>query len=377
MCSKVRTATPALWRALPALAGLIWFHAAAVEHRGAQFIGLTRFGNFEKTRGTNATEMVLTSPVIAPEIQWDELVVSWNAEAAPETYLRVEARGIRFGRPTPWYWMGWWSPDRRRFPRESVLGQEDDHAEVKTDTLVMRELCDRVQVRFTLGGEHALRPRLTLVGLALVNSRSPVQALPPDRRAWGRVLPVPERSQMRYPNGNVICSPTTLSMMMGYWAAKLRRPELDEGVPAVADAVYDTNWRGTGNWVFNTAYAGSFRGIRSYVTRMTDLSELENWVAAGIPVGLSICYDRLRGRPSQPSGHLVVCVGFTSAGEVVINDPGTRENVRKVFSRERVADAWAYSRNAAYLVYPEKASVPADRFGHWLSWSSRQRFKFD
>jgi hypothetical protein len=194
--------------------------------------------------------------------------------------------------------------------------------------------------------------------------------------AWGQTLSVPERSQMAYPNGNVLCSPTTVSMIMTYWSQKLRRPEMDLDVPEVVKGVYDMKWDGAGNWPFNTAYAGSYRGMRAYVTRMSDVSELEDWIANGIPVGLSLCYNKLRGRDGRPSGHLVVCVGFTDEGDVIINDPGTRLNVRKTFPRKNLIAAWAYSQNAAYMIYPEDSPIPTDRFGHWDSWSARQRIKF-
>jgi hypothetical protein len=39
--------------------------------------------------------------------------------------------------------------------------------------------------------------------------------------------------------------------------------------------------------------AGSYAGMRAYVTRLSDLSEVEDWIAAGLPVGLSLCRDRL------------------------------------------------------------------------------------
>jgi hypothetical protein len=81
----------------------------------------------------------------------------------------------------------------------------------------------------------------------------------------------------------------------------------------------------------------------------------------------------LRGRKSGPSGHLVTLVGFTEKGDPIINDPGTSENVQKVFSRRNLVNAWAYSRNAVYLVYPESTNVPKDRFAHWHSWTSRQQ----
>src|SRR5205085_7073433 len=167
--------------------------------------------------------------------------------------------------------------------------------------------------------------------LCLTDSKAPPRPLPPNRWAWGRLIDVPERSQMAYPNGNELCSPTTVSMLMTYWSRICKRPELDHDVPDIVKAVYDPNWRGTGNWPFNMAYAGSYRGMRAYVTRMSDVSELEDWIANGIPIGLSLCYNKLRGRDARPSGHLVVCVGFTDEGDVIINDPGTTLNVRKRF----------------------------------------------
>ena len=45
----------------------------------------------------------------------------------------------------------------------------------------------------------------------------------------------------------------------------------------------------------------------------------------------------------------------------------------RVYPRKDIIFAWAYSHNAVYLIYPENAEVPKDRFGHWASWTSRQR----
>jgi len=105
--------------------------------------------------------------------------------------------------------------------------------------------------------------------------------------------------------------------------------------------------------------------MQAFVTRLSDIAELEDWIAQGLPVGISVCYDRLRGKGPGPNGHLVVCVGFTKEGDVVINDPGTSKNVRKVFPRKSLQYAWAYSHNTAYVVYPKGTALPKDRFGHW------------
>jgi hypothetical protein len=107
------------------------------------------------------------------------------------------------------------------------------------------------------------------------------------------------------------------------------------------------------------------------------VSELEALIAKGIPVGLSVCYNRLRGKSQEASGHLVVCVGFTRTGDVVVNDPGTSRNVQKVFTRQNLVSAWAYSHNTVYLIYPEHSSLPKDAFGHWDSPVSHRNVRIE
>ena len=356
------------------LAGLMLsLSATAIEHRGAQFIALDDFSSFYRSTTNGVTTLI--SPEIRSAIAWKELVLSWNADAPSNSWINFEVRGFYKPRVTRYFTMAKWSPTRERLPRTSIKDQRDEDGYVDTDTLIFRYPCDAFQLRITMGGDPGAKPRLNFLGISLKDPAFSSLPLKPNRLAWGKVLPVLERSQMGYENGGVICSPTTVSMMMDFWSHKLNRPELAKDVPEIVRAVYDTAWGGTGNWAFNMAWAGSHPGMRAYVTRMSDISELEDWIEGGMPVGLSVCYDLLRGRRSQASGHLVVCVGFTPEGDVIINDPGTSRNVRKVFKRKNVERAWAYSKNAAYVIHPEHAVVPRDRFGHWDSWSSHLEFE--
>ena len=338
----------------------------AVDFRGMQFLGFKDFSAFESSAGEQAGELTMTSPEIRSDISWDELVASWNVELPEGAYSKIEVRGIYPGGPTKYYVMGLWSGDPKRHPRESVPHQKDARGDVSTDTLVLKEACDRFQVRLTLGGDTQ-KPKMKFLGICLTHSKATPAALPPNKAAWGKTISVPERSQMAYPNGGVLCSPTTVSMMMTYWSQKLERPELDHDVPEIVKAIYDPKWKGTGNWPFNTAYAGSYPGMRAYVTRLTDLAEVEDWVAAGFPVGLSVCSDRLHRRGPGPNGHLIVCCGFTKDGDPVVNDPGSLKRVRRVYSRPDLIYAWAYSHNTAYIIYPEQAEIPPARLGHWDS----------
>jgi hypothetical protein len=185
----------------------------------------------------------------------------------------------------------------------------------------------------------------------------------PNRSVWGKTLDVPERSKFGYPGGKGWCSPTALSMILAYWSRELNRPELDVTVPDVARAIHDTAYRGTGNWAFNMAYAGSFDGMRGYVTRFDGLRQVEDCIAVGIPVALSVSFDLLNGKSEdQNNGHLIVVAGFTQKGDLMVNDPWSNpknENrVRKIFPRERVVAAWQRSRQTVYLAAPESVKVP-------------------
>jgi hypothetical protein len=347
----------------------------AFDARGGQFITFKSFSSFKKSNGEHPGEVVLTSREIRARIAWDELIASWNAEMPASASLKIEVRAIYSTHTTKWYVMGLWSGDPERHPRESVRRQRDEDGDVRTDTLILKQPADRVQVRLTLSGEGKEKPKLKFLSLSLLDSKATPPPLLPNRAAWGKTLDVPERSQMAYENGGVLCSPTTVSMLLAHWSRELNRPSLDHDVPEVVKGVYDPKWEGTGNWAFNTAFAGALPGMRAYTARLSDVAELEDWIARGLPVGLSLCYNRLRGKSRESSGHLVVCVGFTKNGDAVINDPGTRQNVRTVFPRANLIDAWAYSKNAAYFIYPVKTSVPRDRFGHWDSWTARTRIR--
>jgi len=333
----------------------------------AHFIGLDRFSDFEKAERPGV--VVMTSPWLRPPRPWNELVVSWNALCPAGGHLTIEARAGRGDTTTPFYNLGRWATNSDQPSRGSVRGQKDAMAAVKTDTLVCRDCMERVQIRLALEGDTEAG-RLKFLGLCTLDTTTAPAALAPNPAAWGKVIDVPRRSQLGHPGAAGWCSPTSLSMVLAYWAKAMGRTELDLPVPTVARNVFDPGWEGTGNWVFNTAFAGQFEGMRAYVARLDDLREIEDWVAAGIPVIASVSCDLLNGSPTdQGNGHLIVVVGFTKTGEVVVNDPwpnAKKENsIRKTFSRENFTRAWASSHRTVYLVHPLSVKPPANSFGHW------------
>jgi len=372
-----RTSASALPPLLLLLSALtLWGCASSRTHvsirpygQSSQFFGLTNFSQFARSRADHG-DTVLLSPEIRSRSAWTELIVSWNADAPPKTFLKLEAAASIAGRSTTFYNLGQWSPDDTLFPRTSVHGQDDTDGRVETDTLKLNLPADAVRLRITLGGTNGTLPAIKFLGVCCSAPRARAVTHPPNRAAWGKVLDIPERSQHGYPDARGWCSPASLAMVLAHWAEVLHQPVLSPSVPQVAAAVYDRDYASTGNWPFNTAFAGSFGGMRSYVTRFDDLSEVEAWIAAGIPVILSARWDLLEpGRPLDSDGHLLVCIGFTEQGDVVVNEPATHlvrgETVRRVYRRENVTRAWRKSHNTVYLVYPESAAIPRNQFGHW------------
>ena len=76
------------------------------------------------------------------------------------------------------------------------------------------------------------------------------------------------------------------------------------------------------------------------------MAELEQELIEGRPTIIS-------GKPHgvKGNGHLVVVVGFTASGDVVVNDPGRREGERTVIERERFYQSWLQDASGiAYVI---------------------------
>lgn len=303
-----------------------------------------------------------------------DLIPSWNAETPSGTWVEVRLRARVDGRWSGWYVLGLWSADGGSTPRWSVDGQDDADARVLTDTLALRSLAQAFQLSLTLvSTDSAATPRVSLAAvLASRRSDAPPSATS-EPRARGTVLRVPERSQMIYPGGGEVwCSPTSISMVLAYWAERLGEPVLDRSVPEVAAGTYDPTYDGHGNWPFNTAYAGR-ESLTAYVSRFSSLNQVERWIEVGAPVVASLAWGfGTLADASVPStdGHLLVIIGFSDRGDVVVNDPAgdprRGQAVRRVYRRDQFESLWLQSGGTVYLIHPNAQAPSADgAFGAW------------
>ena len=249
----------------------------------------------------------------------------------------------------------------------------DTFGRVATDTLILVRPATGIQARLTLGPKTTTNDLRQFAVSVVATAGATIETEPePFRSAWGRDLAVPVRSQADFPEGvQSWCSPTSVTMVLGWWANRWGIPSQPMPVPTVpeiARAVYDPGWPGTGNWAFNVAVLGQTPGLRSAVVRMAGLADLERWLASGRPVVTSVSYALLKGGPNPEAGdgHLVVVRGFTATGEVLVNDPGVRASrVQQTISRMAFRAAWAHSRNTAYVVWPIRAELPEGGEGRW------------
>ncbi len=349
--------------------------------------------------GARAVEAACwTSPEVATGFAATELIASWNATTPPGSWIEVEVSAtLAEGSRTGWFVLGRWAETDADIEPASVSGQDDGR--VLADFDVLRAHPGQALVGYRLRVRLLRRPGTpgpTVAHLGAMASAVPTRTepdagvpSPPDPAAasdgrpaaWGRVLDVPRLSQQvhrgEYPQwdsgGESWCSPTSTTMVLGHWD---RWPDpaeyswvdeslADRVVDHAARRTFDHNYRGAGNWSFNTAYAARY-GVRAYVTRLRGLHEAEAFVAAGVPLVASVSFTRaeLDGAGYETEGHLLTIVGFTEDGDVVSHDPASHgepsnDAVRAVYDRTQFERVWlGPSGGLVYVIHPLDVALP-------------------
>nr|WP_276568738.1 peptidase C39 family protein [Aeromicrobium phoceense] len=163
--------------------------------------------------------------------------------------------------------------------------------------------------------------------------------------------------------GEAWCSPTSTSMVLRYFGLGPKPADYawasgaDRWVDHAARYTYDSSYKGTGTWPFNTAYASMY-STDAVVHRLVNLREIEAYITKGVPVVASVAFGRgqLSGSPiSSTPGHLMVVRGFEKDGDVIVNDPAGRTNaqVRRVYDRAQFERAWLKgSGGVTYVIAP-------------------------
>jgi hypothetical protein len=339
----------------------------ATAQAGTDTPGAFHSRNFYNGAGYSVGEA--TGPLTPASFGFTRAVASWNARTPAGTWIEVDARLQVSGHFSRFYNLGVWAEDGSTIERHSVDDQRDDDAKVAVDTLILGDAAppaDGIQLRVRLFSARPAETSPTVTLAAVTTSTTPERPASPstgDPTRWGKVLEVPTCSQRAYPDGGEVwCSPTSTSMVVGYWA-KDGGP-CEARVRAAVAGVYDWVFDGHGNWPFNTAYAAAAAGLEGYVTRLASLAEAEAWIAAGVPVVMSYSWTegQLPNAPvSSSEGHLGVLVGFDASGNPVMNDPAgaTDGEVRRSYPRADFEALWLdHSGGTAYVIHPPGLATP-------------------
>lgn len=337
-----------------------------------------------------------TSPVHQLAFGATEMVASWDAVTPAGTWLKVELNAtMDDGARTGWLDMGHWAALDTDIARTSVSPSAAPYGQVDTDTFnaAAGHTVSGYQLRATLyrlPGQSA-SPRLWQLGAfaSLVPARTSVPPSTPGG-AEGVELAVPRYSQQIHAGqykaygggGDAWCSPTSNEMIDEFWGAHPTAADLSWVDPSYADPTvdyaaretYDYRYQGTGNWPFNTGYAAHY-GLDGEVVQLRNTGDLEQLVAAGIPVAISVAFDKgeLTGADYSTAGHLMVVVGFTASGDFIVNDPFSASDaaVRHIYPRAQLENIWLRtywtradgskgygSGGVAYVITPHDKALP-------------------
>lgn len=388
-----------------ALAAPLLFGAASASAATARHTATTRWVGTALAQGTRTTgpRFTETDPYGAKLTRtWDsdywtspwattgfaakQVITSWSVATPGATWAHIQVR-VRTagGYVSGWFSMGRWTGAGTGPTRRSTPGQSTSFGSVSVDTFTAAGTVTvaawQVRVQLCRPAGSTVRPTLSSVGAnaSTIDTAAVPTSTPGVGR--GRTIAVPTYSQMvhagHYPElnggGAAWCSATSMAMLVDYWrkgpsateTAWVRpTPHLNPQVDVAAKGIYDYAFGGTGNWSFSTAYAGG-RGLDAFVTRLRSLAEAERFIAAGIPLGVSTKFTstQLTGAGFSTAGHLMVIVGFTATGNVIVNDPASalkpsNGGVRKVYDRGQFENAVARQRGTTYVVRPLTTALP-------------------
>ncbi len=273
--------------------------------------------------------------VLPPE---QEAIVSWNAVAASGS-IDVQITTVD-GRLSAWLPYVSIGADRRR-----SLNGRDDVARIETDVVRASLPIHTLAVRSTMP--------LDAVAITTPPSIAALAIDPGADEDNGRImLDVPARTQYltSRPEMRGWCSPASLAMLLAYWGTK-------RDLESVTRGVHDDAYGGTGNWAFTVAYAAT-AGLRGVVVHLRSLEHARRFLAAEIPLALSIAWERgaLAGAPLEASaGHLLVLRGIDRT-HVIVNDPAHPQRTVR-YERTEFERCWLPHGGIAYAVAPRERST--------------------
>ena len=317
---------------------------------------------------------IYTSQVINLKT-FKRLLVSWNCETPKGTWIEVQARAfISYyddNKNSTYEWSDWLSFGKWGTHIKRSSKSPDSHlAKISTDEFIIKgnytDTASKIQIRALLHTENTnITPSIRQFVISYKDNTPRLKSIeiPSDK-----IIDVPSYSQyIRDKNiGSVICSPTSITMLLN------RRNE-NLIVEETAWSCFDYDYEAFGNWLFNVAFASSL-GYESFV-EYGNLKSLKREIYSGYPVAVSVKYTNdinnleypyIENAPITTAGHILVVRGFEKKDGidyVVVNDPAgkSNESVTRRYKLSEFENAWHRGSNIMYVIHDKKVEINNNR----------------
>lgn len=279
-----------------------------------------------------------------------QLIFSWNAyrPSNGQFHFYVRVRDAKTKSWDQWHKMVEWGSDKQKshFSR----GKHSVYTYARLEMHDGRK-GDAFQVKAECKGKVNLG---ALKGIVVAASDfTQFEPEPYKKRGKGLASYVIEsiypKSQMMidHPRANMLCSPTSLSMVVESLTGKSIEPL------CFAEKVYDEGLGVFGNWGFNMAHAFEHvdENVLFYTTRLSSFRDLYEILKQDMPVAVSVRGDIKGARKEYNNGHLLVVVGYDAKyGKVLCYDPAfdSHEEVPQAYNVHDFIVAWERSRRLTY-----------------------------
>ena len=317
---------------------------------------------------------IYTSQVINLKT-FKRLLVSWNCETPKGTWIEVQARAfISYyddNKNSTYEWSDWLSFGKWGTHIKRSSKSPDSHlAKISTDEFIIKgnytDTASKIQIRALLHTENTnVTPSIRQFIISYKDNTPRIKGI---EIPSNKIIDVPSYSQyIRDKNiGSVICSPTSITMLLN------RRNE-NLIVEETAWSCFDYDYEAFGNWLFNVAFASSL-GYESFV-EYGNLKSLKREIYSEYPVAVSMKYTNdinnleypyIENAPITTAGHILVVRGFEKKDGidyVVVNDPAgkSNESVTRRYKLSEFENAWHRGSNIMYVIHDKKVEINNNR----------------
>jgi len=326
----------------------------------------TNAGNFSKTYSRFLNQPINSNTYIWENTKIDpftELILSWNAlrpqKGKLSFFVSVNYINGKQNHWSPWERLAeWGNNNQQTFVNTKNAFVHNKH--VKVELKKYKKATGFRIKAFSENGASLNSLKALFVCLSDMNKFHKEKALfnLPSTRING----IPKQSQMvlNHPRHRDLCSPTSLSIILNYFAKNYSN--LESYIKNFSQKVHDDSYLDIyGNWPLNVAqaYDSSEGNIFFRVERLNGFNNLYHYLKRKIPVAVSVRGTLNGGAKAYDNGHFIVIVGWDNRRKAVLCiDPAfsTSAKTTRAYGIRTFLKAWEnyISPNLSYIAMPKK-----------------------